>query len=82
MLLDRTNLIKQKEEMEETKNTKSKTKELDNIVAKILESQQIDKIYLYKLIDKIEIDKDKKEYIHFKFSNLNFINENLEELSK
>ena len=58
-IFERTNLIKQKEELE-----------------------QIDKIYLYRLINKIEIDKDKNVYIYFNFSKLNSINENLDEFIK
>ena len=38
--------------------------------------EKIDKIYLYRLINKIEIDKDKNVYIYFNFSKLNSINEN------
>ena len=41
--------------------------------------EKIDKIYLYRLINKIEIDKDKNIYIYFNFSKLNTINENLDE---
>ena len=41
-----------------------------------------DKIYLYRLINKIEIDKDKNIYIYFNFSKLNSINENLDEFIK
>ena len=39
-------------------------------------------MFLYRLINKIEIDKDKNIYIHFNFSKLNSINENLNELIK
>ena len=39
-------------------------------------------MYLYRLINKIEIDKDKNVYIYFNFSKLNSINENLDEFIK
>ena len=44
--------------------------------------EKINKIYLYRLINKIEIDKDKNIYIYFNFSKLNSINENLDEFIK
>ncbi len=44
--------------------------------------EQVDKIYLYPLINKIEIDKNKNVYIYFNFSKLNSINENLDEFIK
>ena len=47
-----------------------------------VKENQIDKIYLYRLINKIEIDKDKNIYIYFNFSKLNSINENLNEFIK
>lgn len=91
-IFDRTNLIKQKEELdqklirtEEKVSTKDKIKEekeLDEIIEEFLKLEQIDKMYLYRLINKIEIDKDKNVYIYFNFSKLNSINENLEEVIK
>lgn len=91
-IFNRTNLIKQKEELEqkligteEKINTKNKTKEekeLDELIENFLKLEQIDKMYLYRLINKIEIDKDKNVYIYFNFSKLNSINENLEEFIK
>ena len=68
-IFDRTNLIKQK-------------KELDELIENFLKLEQIDKLYLYRLINKIEIDKDKNVYIYFNFSKLNSINENLDEFIK
>ena len=44
--------------------------------------EKIGKIYLYRLINKIEIDKDKNIYIYFNFSKLNSINQKLEEFIK
>ncbi len=91
-IFDRTNLMKQKEELEqkligteEKINTKNKTKEekeLDDLIENFLKLEQIDEIYLYRLINKIEIDKDKNIYIYFNFSKLNSINENLDEFVK
>lgn len=91
-IFDRTNLTKQKEELEEKLigteekiNTKDKTKEekeLDKLIENFLKLEQIDKMYLYRLINKIEIAKDKNVYIYFNFSKLNSINENLEEFIK
>ena len=91
-IFERTNLTKQKEELEqkltqaeEKISTKSKTKEekeLDELIENFLKLEQIDKIYLYRLINKIEIDKDKNVYIYFNFSKLNSINENLDEFIK
>lgn len=84
--------MKQKEELKqkliETEykiNTKNKTKEekeLDKLIENFLKLEKIDKIYLYRLINKIEIDKEKNVYIYFNFSNLNSINENLDEFIK
>ena len=86
---ERTKLNEQKKELEQKINqteqkieTKSKTneeKELDNLIEEFLKLEKIDKIYLYRLINKIEIDKDKNIYIYFNFSKLNSINENLDE---
>ena len=89
---ERTKLIEQKKELEEkisqselklkTKKTTKEEKELDNLIEEFLKLEKIDKIYLYRLINKIEIDKDKNIYIYFNFSKLNSINENLDEFIK
>lgn len=86
-IFDRTNFTKQKEELEQkligteekisSKNKTTEEKELDKLIENFLKLEQIDKIYLYRLINKIEIDKDKNVYIYFNFSKLNSINENL-----
>jgi len=47
-----------------------------------LKLEKIEKIYLYRLINKIEIDKDKNIYIYFNFSKLNLIAGNLGEFVK
>ena len=89
---ERTKLNEQKKELEqkirqaelnlETKNTTKEEKELDNLIEEFLKLEKIDKIYLYRLINKIEIDKDKNIYIYFNFSKLKSINENLDEFIK
>ena len=90
--LERTKLNKQKQELEqkligtedkiENKNQTKEEKELDELIENFLKLEKIDKIYLYRLIKKIEIDKDKNIYIYFNFSKLNSINENLDEFIK
>ena len=89
---ERTKLCEQKKELEqkligldnkiESKNYTREEKELDKLIEEFLKLEKIDKIYLYRLINKIEIDKDKNVYIYFNFSKLNSINENLEEFIK
>lgn len=44
--------------------------------------KEVDKSYLFRLIDKIEIDKDKNGFISFNFASLNTINENIDEFIK
>ena len=90
--LERTKLNEQKQELEqkligtkdkiENKNQTKEEKELDELIENFLKLEKIDKIYLYRLINKIEIDKDKNIYIYFNFSKLNSINENLDEFIK
>ncbi len=89
LTLDRTNLTKQKKELEQklklyeqnldTKNNTKDEKEVNELIEKFLKLEKIDKMYLYRLINKIEIDKNKNVYIHFNFAKLNSINENLDE---
>lgn len=89
---ERLNLKKHKEETEQKlneldskidSNIKTKEeKELEELIENFLKFEKPDKIFLYRLINKIEIDKDKNIYIYFNFSKLNSINENLEEFIK
>ena len=89
---ERTKLNEQKKELEQklsqteekidNKNKAKEKKELDQLIENFLKLEKIDKIYLYRLIKKIEIDKDKNIYIYFNFSKLNSINENLDEFVK
>ncbi len=91
-IFERTNLMKQKEESQQkltqtekriiTKNKTTEEKEVDELIENFLKLEKIDKIYLYRLINKIEIDKDKNVYIYFNFSKLNSINDNLDEFIK
>ena len=92
LTFERTKLNDQKKELEEklsqteekmnNKNKAKEEKELDKLIENFLKLEKIDKIYLYRLINKIEIDKDKNVYIYFNFSKLNSINENLDEFVK
>jgi len=68
--LEKTKLKEQKNKLEQklaapqskiSTNNKTKSK----LIEKFLKFEEIDKIYLYRLINKIEIDKDKNIYIHF-----------------
>ena len=89
---ERTKLNEHKEELEQklsqteekmdNKNKVKEEKELEELIGNFLKLEKIDKIYLYRLINKIEIDKDKNIYIYFNFSKLNSINENLDEFIK
>lgn len=90
--LERTKLSEQKQELEqkligtedkiESKIHTKEEKELDGLIENFLKFEKPDKMFLYRLINKIEIDKDKNIYIYFNFSKLNSINENLEEFIK
>lgn len=77
MMQEKVNLFAQKDEIErEIKNQDSKKNsdyELDNIIKDFMKFENIDKNFLYKILDKIEIDKDKNVYLYFKFSKLNII---------
>ena len=64
------------------KNHTKEEKELDELIENFLKFENSNKIYLYRLINKIEIDKDKNIYMYFNFSNPNSINKNINELIK
>ena len=74
--------LSQTEEKMDNKNKIKEEKELEELIEDFLKLEKIDKIYLYRLINKIEIDKDKNIYIYFNFSKLDSINENLDEFVK
>ena len=52
---------------------------INRTIDEFLEMQKIDKSYLFRLIDKIEIDKNKNVFISFNFAPLNTIIENVDE---
>ena len=73
---ERTKLNEQKKEIEQklsqteekvdNKNKAKEQKELDELIEDFLKLEKIDKIYLYRLINKIEIDKDKNIEVFFR----------------
>ena len=82
---ERTKLNEQKKELEQKlsqieqkEENKDIKKEIDELIENFLRFEKIDKIYLYRLINKIEIDKDKNIYIYFNFSKLNLIAKNID----
>ena len=52
---------------------------MNKVINEFLEMKEIDKLCLFRLIDKIEIDKNKNVFISFNFAPLNTINENIDE---
>ena len=58
---------------------KNDEEQMNKTINEFLEMKEIDKSYLFRLIDKIEIDKDKNIFILFNFAPLNTINENIDE---
>ena len=58
---------------------KNDEEQMNKIINEFLEMKEVDKSCLFRLIDKIEIDKDKNVFISFNFSPLNTINENIDE---
>lgn len=66
------------------KNIKNKNdkEQMNKTINEFLEMKEIDKYCLFRLIDKIEIDKDKNVFISFNFAPLNTINENIDEFIK
>lgn len=88
--LEKAKLNKQKQELKQklivTKEKLNENnyikKELDELIENFLKFEKMDKIFLYRIIKKIEIDKNKNIYIYFNFSKLNFIGENLNKFIK
>ena len=64
---------------QQTIKNKNDEEQMNKIITEFLEMKEIDKSYLFRLIDKIEIDKDKNVFISFNFAPLNTINENIDE---
>ena len=67
--------------LEGQKSIKSKNDEekMNKIINEFLEMKEVDKTCLFRLIDKIEIDKEKNVFISFNFAPLNTINQNIDE---
>ena len=74
-------LIEQFQSLQCQQSIKNENNEeqMNKIINKFLEMKTVDKTCLFRLIDKIEIDKDKNVYIYFNFSKLNSMAENLDE---
>ncbi len=86
LIFERTKLNEQKKELiqklsktEEKVDNKNRKKEIEELIENFLKLEKIDKMYLYRLINKIEIDKDKNIYIYFNFSKLNSMAKNMDE---
>lgn len=58
---------------------KSDEEQMNKMINEFLEMKEVNKESLFRLIDKIEIDKDKNVFISFNFAPLNIINENIDE---
>lgn len=71
-----------KYQQQKTLNEEDDTEKLKKIIDEFLKMENIDKKILYRLIDKIEIDKDKNIFISFNFSGLNIINESIEDFTE
>ena len=63
----------------QTIKNKNDEEQMNKIINEFLEMKEVDKSSLFRLIDKIEIDKDKNVFISFNFAPLNTINENIDE---
>lgn len=70
--------IQQKIEIMQTKREeKIDDEEIKKVITDFFEMKEIDKMLLYKLINRIEIDTEKNIYIYFNFNHLNIISDNL-----
>lgn len=68
----------QGQQLDKSKNNDDK---MNKLINEFLEMKEIDKSYLYRLVDKIEIDKDKNVFITFNFAPLNTISENIDDFT-
>ena len=77
---EKSKLIDQFQSLQSQQHIKNENDEeqMNKIINKFLEMKEVDKSYLFRLIDKIEIDKDKNVFISFNFAPLNTINENID----
>ncbi len=64
---------------QQSSKNKNDEEQMNKAINEFLEMKEIDKSCLFRLIDKIEIDKDKNVFISFNFAPLNTINENIDE---
>ena len=78
---EKNKLIERFQSLQGQQHIKNENNEeqMNKIINKFLEMKEVDKSYLFRLIDKIEIDKDKNVFISFNFAPLNTINENIDE---
>lgn len=60
-------------------NIENDSQRLNDSVNQFLKMKNIDKPTLFRLVNKIEIDKDKNVFLSFNFSQLNIINENIDD---
>lgn len=71
---NKTNILKDKQKNHEN------NEEIENIIDTFLKMENPSKKILYELIDRVELDEYKNIYIYFNFSELNIINEQLNEM--
>lgn len=64
--------------VQQTIKNKNDEEQMNKIINEFLEMKEVEKSCLFRLIDKIEIDKDKNVFISFNFAPLNAINENID----
>ncbi len=74
-------LIIQKNELENEmsidRDKKNNEEKIEKIIEDFMKFDNIDKTFLYRIIDRIELDKDKNIYIFFNFSKSNLIAQNI-----
>lgn len=75
------NLISQLQSIKRGKNVQSKNdkNKISKLISEFLELKGISKSFLFRLIEKIEIDKDKKVFISFNFASPNTTCDNTDE---
>ena len=70
--------IKQKiKTIKKSEENTSNDEEIKKLVNEFLTMKKVDKLLVYRLINHIEIDKEKNIYIHFNFNHLNIISDNV-----
>lgn len=78
---EKSELIEKLQLSQEQQSNKNNNdiKQMNKIIDEFLEMKEIDKSYLFRLIDKIAIDKEKNIFISFNFSLQSNMNENIDE---